>query len=66
MNYHNSLSSNVNECPNFNLTVNANSVENLVSSQNTEHNLQNNGINEQAFKYISTEKPNNKQYVNIN
>ena len=42
--------------------MNANSVENQVSNQNTEHNLQNNDINEQAFKYASTEKPNIKQY----
>ena len=35
MNYDNPLSSNVNESPNFNLTENANSVENQVSSQNT-------------------------------
>ena len=63
MNHHSPLSSNVNESPNFNLTENAKTVENQVSSQNTEHNLQNNDINEQAFKYTSTEKPNIKQYI---
>ena len=63
MNYDNSLSSNFNESPNFNPTENANFVENLASSQNTEHNLENNHINEQALKYSSTETPNIKQYV---
>ena len=61
MNYDISLSSNVNKSLNFNLTENANPVENQLSSQNIEHNLQNNDINEQALKYTSTEKPNIKQ-----
>ena len=55
----NPLSSNVNESPNFNLTENANSVENQVSIQNAKHNFPNNDLNEQAFKYTSTEKSNN-------
>ena len=46
MNYDNPLSSNFNASPNFNPTENANSVENLASIQNTEHNLQDNDINE--------------------
>ena len=46
MNYDNPLSSNFNTSPNFNPTENANSVENLASIQNTEHNLQDNDINE--------------------
>ena len=63
MNYDTPLSSTINESPDFNSTENANSVENQVSSQNTEHNLQNNDINEQGLKYIGTKKPNIKQYV---
>ena len=63
MNYDNPLSSNINESPNFNPTENANSVENQVSSQNAEHNLQNNDIKEQALKYNSTQQPNIKYYV---
>ena len=63
MNYDNPLSSNANESPNFNPKENANSVENQVSSQNTEHILQNNDTNEQALKHTSAEKPNFKQYV---
>ena len=63
MNYDSHLSSNVNENTNFNPTDNVNSVEKQVSSQNREHNFQNNDINELALKYTSTEKPNIKQYV---
>ena len=63
MNYDSHLSSNVNENTNFNPTDNVNSVENHVSSQNREHNFQNNDITEQALKYTSREKPNIKQYV---
>ena len=63
MNYDNPLSSNINDSPNFNPTENNNSVEIQVSSQNSEHNLLNNDINEQAFKNTSTEKPNIKQYL---
>ena len=32
-------------------------MENQVLRQNTEHNFQNNDINEQHLKYTSTEKP---------
>ena len=46
MNYDSHLSSNVNENTNFNPTEKVNFVENQVSSQNTELNLQNNDINE--------------------
>ena len=38
-------------------------MESQVTSQNTEHNLQNNATNNQALKYTSTEKPNIQQYV---
>ena len=63
MNYDSHLSSNVNENTNFSPTDNVNSVENHISSQNREHNFQNNDITEQALKYTSREKPNIKQYV---
>ena len=38
-------------------------MESQVTSQNKEHNLQNNATNNQALKYTSTKKPNIQQCV---